>query len=142
MKCRSCEREEMFSVSRDIVVTEYRNVYMTGKDKHKTGGGWNKYKGGGWKVEEKTPTDKMYLRCNACETGVLVENLKDIGEIRIDEKKGVLLVNNRFDLMDEDKFVERRKHSRRKTDKKSIEMSEDKDEDSDGDDFNIEDYVK
>ena len=118
MKCNSCERENIFSISRNIIVTEYRNVYTDGKQEHKTGGGWNKYKSGGWKVEEKNPTNKMYLRCNACEKEVLVEHLKGIGEIKTDEKKGVMFVSNMFDQWDEAEFVEKRKYSRRETDKK------------------------
>ena len=117
MKCKSCERENIFSISRNIIVTEYRNVYTDGKQEHKGGGGWNKYKSGGWKVEEKNPTNKMYLRCNACENEVLVEHLKGIGEIKTDEKKGVMFVSNMFDKWDDNPvFVEKRKYSRRKTD--------------------------
>jgi len=116
MKCNSCEREDVFSVSRNIVVTEYRNVHTDGKKPHKSGGGWNNYKTGGWKVEEKTPTDKMFLRCNACESEVLVENLKGIGEIKIDDKKGVVFVSNMFESYSGKEYAEKRKYKRRSTD--------------------------
>jgi len=126
MICPNCDRVDMFSVSREKTVYEYRNVYSDNKKEHKSADNHHKYKGP-WKLEETVVSDEMTLRCSACETDVDIKKVKGIGEIKIDKAKGVVFVNDFFDQFNVSGKTEKQRKGDRRIKKERREDNESQD---------------
>ena len=120
MKCPNCDREDFLSVQRVRTLIEFRNVKTKG-----AGIGKPALYNGNWKKEKDTLDKGLELRCNSCESVITTEQMKGVGEMKIDKNKGVSFISNFFEMMtdgdddkDADEYEEKRVFSRRSVDRK------------------------